>query len=84
MSWSINLSGKTDAVKKELTHAAIEIAHALNALNEATTEEVNVSVGGHGNLSCWFNVYQIPASAPVEHVEEVAPETPAAEPPAEG
>lgn len=46
MSWSINLSGGKSQVQDELRHAAIEITHAMDALDRASGPLVNVSVSG--------------------------------------
>ena len=46
MSWSINLSGGKSQVQDELRHAAIEINHAMDALDRASGPLVNVSVSG--------------------------------------
>lgn len=51
MSWSIYLSGNRATVQKELTHAAIEIGHAINALNDVPNEDVNVNVSGYTTTS---------------------------------
>ena len=46
MSWSISLSGGKQQVQDELRNAAIEISHAMDALDRATGPLVNVSVSG--------------------------------------
>jgi hypothetical protein len=46
MSWSISLSGGKKQVQDELRHAAIEIGHAMDALDRASGPLVNVSVSG--------------------------------------
>ncbi len=46
MSWSISLSGGKQQVQDELRHAAIEINHALDALQSASGPLVNVSASG--------------------------------------
>ena len=46
MSWSISLSGGKQTVQDELRHAAIEINHALDALQRASGPLVQVSVSG--------------------------------------
>ena len=51
MSWSISLSGGKQQVQAELRHAAIEINHAMDALDRATGPLVNVSVGGSAYAS---------------------------------
>ena len=51
MSWSISISGGKQQVQDELRHAAIEINHALDALQNASGPLVNVSVSGSSYAS---------------------------------
>ena len=51
MSWSISISGGKQQVQDELRHAAIEISHALDALQGASGPLVNISVSGSSYAS---------------------------------
>ena len=87
MSWIISLSGGKQMVQDELRHAAIEIDHALDALQNATGPLVRVSVIGssysgptdsNGNsnngTSASFNVGSYAPEPPPAPTQEVVTE----------
>jgi hypothetical protein len=79
MSWSISLSGGKQQVQNELRNAAIEINHAMDALDRASGPLVNVSVSGSSYASpADSNGNSNNGTSASFHVGSYAPEPPPA------